>query len=314
MRSGFKTIVSFAIGVFLATEQAQTTTSVPIRCLNGWIVTPAYGSQYCACNAGFMGNACDQSIPTIRCVHGRIANAGYGQYCVCNPGFIGEECDGVCEDNISNCAADKETVCKTPILTTFCAKTCSLCSAEFPRPPPISCVNGVITLAWTSFERCECDPGFTGETCDVHMPMEKLSQTDLSGSPSNFVYLIVGVSVGALILVPVILAAVLVCKRRQRLNNQQSAAHARRQPRDLRTGFSHGIYAIPGDLDFKLPPYTPPNFPPPYDHLDNKIAGPVGGKDSLSQPPPYYSNPGYQTMSSVRKESVGDEVVSVRSE
>ncbi|KAH3727527.1 delta-like protein A isoform X1 [Dreissena polymorpha] len=376
MRNGFKTFVSFAIGVFLATvctEQATASTPVPIRCLNGRITYAGTGFQRCECYPGFIGPACQWAYrptrPPIRCVNGVITSAGTSyQRCECNPGFMGPACD--LDRNWLFPTTPPPIRCVNGVITSagtsyqrcecnpgFMGPACDLDrNWLFPTtPPPIRCVNGVITSAGTSYQRCECNPGFmgsacdldrnwllpttrsptrcvngyissdwsgifqhcecypgfTGRTCEWASPLEQTTrgqQESLSSSTRNDVFLIVGVPVGALIVGAGILAVVFVCKRRQRLNNQVIAANARRQPRNLRTGGSHGIYAIPCDLDVKLPPYTPPTLPPPYDHLDNNRAGLVVGKDYLSPPPSYCTNLGYQTMSSVQTVSVGDNV------
>ncbi|KAH3727529.1 hypothetical protein DPMN_053468 [Dreissena polymorpha] len=182
---------------------------------------------------------------------------------------------------------------------------------------PLAAGNYSLSYVVLDYEMNEGRCDFNVYVSSPNTPVEQLPQGQrerLSRTPGNDVFQIVGVSIGAIVLVAVILVVVFVCKRRQRLNNPQSDANARRRPRDLRTGFSHGIYAIPGDLDVKLPPYTPSKSPPPYDNPDYIKADIVDGKDYLSQPPPYYINPGYETMSSVRKESVGDENVSVKSD
>ena len=121
-------------------------------CMHGGVCTPTMDglSYMCACAGGFTGQSCDINIndcALISCQHGAA----------CLDGIEGFVCDCPSQTTGENC----QIMCPLGRGGDFCDISVPLCTDDF-------CTNGTCQeQADGGSPTCLCDPGFTGEHCEL---------------------------------------------------------------------------------------------------------------------------------------------------
>ncbi|XP_045164712.2 neurogenic locus notch homolog protein 4-like [Mercenaria mercenaria] len=131
---------------------------------------------------------------------------------------------------------------------------------------------------------CRFHVSVTPEDTDIDLMPQGLRDRS---KDKTHVMLIVGPIVGAAIIILVVVLLLLCCRR----HRASRAGNARGQGRQI-PAYDNNIYATPGDISVKLPPYSNlPMNPPPY-----TITGSEKDVTYMSIAPPSYTNPGYETL------------------
>ena len=120
----------------------------------------------CLCHVGYTGEACNNLVPSVTCLHG-IYDA-VNSKCLCNPGFEGATCDSVVP------LAPPEA----GLESSYCighgnwdaqSAQCMCDSALWTGPlcTQYACMYGTGTLTTEGAVTCTCVPGYTGAKCDT---------------------------------------------------------------------------------------------------------------------------------------------------
>ncbi|CAD5115618.1 DgyrCDS4573 [Dimorphilus gyrociliatus] len=165
----------------------QSRKCIPNTCKNGGICNPVLTNMTCNCQCqkGYEGTSCERdtdecsSLDSNLCLHGQCVNVPGSYACLCDDGFHGP----TCSNSINECSSNPcglGAICHDLTATYSCScpehafglpncKPIPFCQSSNASCDPVGTKYCQSEEANPAKGKCECKPGYIGETCSTEL-------------------------------------------------------------------------------------------------------------------------------------------------